>query len=564
MTGNLPAPNSPTTTTTVSASTAGTGGSFPQTPSEPVTQQSVLSMSPAQFFQDFHITTSIEQQLYVTNGKLNISAYDLAWYVSLPQQEKQTIQQELVNTGQLAASDANGLNNSTALSAWKGLIGLAQQQGTDAKTWIFNQVASSSGTNAIQNTISSQITAATKNLSAPLTITQTNPTTLAAQLTNAFDQALGYAPDQKQIQSFIDQIQGQETTYGSAPRAEAQAQITQAHAQESALNQLGPNGLDSVISAYQAAVTGTKLPGAGTVQGPFNGAVQNPATPLPTGTPAPGSALPAGVTERYTPEGNLVGGDIMPTSSTVITRPAISIPGGQPVGYFGGGLGYVQPDHLNVPAQTKTIPSFVHQTAPLPPAGAAGTTPTHGGIFALSPQDWVEAKKLIPGLIKANMTTPGLAPLAVQHAAISALLQNAYETHGNSWSKAISSIASGSPFGTAEGTHLSAFGDQVAAEVNNQITALQSQVNNDAITTKVTAPDAPAEASAAAKQADPVGYYAANSASWGNELNQMLTGAPLMYGQGTSDTFSGPVPTSVAGTASSSGVAPSVANTGVK
>lgn len=563
MTVNLPAPNSPTTTTTVPASTAGTGGSFPQTPSEPVTQQSVLSMSPAQFFQDFHITTSTEQKLYVTNGKLNISAYDLAWYVSLPQQEKQTIQQELVNTGQLAASDANGLNNSTALSAWKGLIGLAQQQGTDAKTWISNQVAASSGTNAIQNTISSQITAATKNLSAPLTITQTNPTTLAAQLTNAFDQALGYAPDQKQIQSFIDQIQGQETTYGSAPRAEAQAQITQAHAQESALNQLGANGLDSVISAYQAAVTGTKLPGAGTVQGPVNGSVPNPATPIPPGTPTAGSALPAGDAFRYQ-GGNLVGADVLPTTNTTITHPATSIHVGQPAGLFGGGFNMSTGGTIHIPAETKTTTSFVHNTMPYAPANVTGSTNTHGGMFALSPQDWVEAKKLIPGLIKPSMTTPGLAPLAVQHAAISALLQNAYETNGNSWSKAISSIASGSPFGTAEGTHLSAFGDQVAAEVNNQIKALQSQVNNDAITTKVTTPDAAAEAAAAAKQSDPVGYYAANSASWGNELNQMLTGAPLMYGQSTSDTFSGPVPTSVAGTASSSGVAPSVASTGVK
>jgi hypothetical protein len=529
-------------------------------------------MSPAQFFQDFNITTSTEQQLYVTNGKLNISAYDLAWYVSLPQQEKQTIQQELVNTGQLAASDANGLNNSTALSAWKGLIGLAQQQGTDAKTWISNQVASSSGTNAIQNTISSQITAATKNLSAPLTITQTNPTTLAAQLTNAFDQALGYAPDQKQIQSFIDQIQGQETTYGSAPRAEAQAQITQAHAQESALNQLGANGLDSVISAYQAAVTGTKLPGAGTVQGPVNGSVLNPATPVSPGTPTAGSALPAGDAFRYQ-GGNLVGADVLPkqTGTQQVNNPPgvtqdikqslYDVVNAATGGYLYGGQ---QQDFRDTTHTAPTYAPLVHNTMPYAPANVTGSTNTHGGMFALSPQDWVEAKKLIPGLIKPNMTTPGLAPLAVQHAAISALLQNAYETNGNSWSKAISSIASGSPFGTAEGTHLSNFGDQVAAEVNNQITALQSQVNNDAITTKVTTPDAAAEASAAAKQADPVGYYAANSASWGNELNQMLTGAPLMYGQSTSDTFSGPVPTSVAGTASSSGVAPSVASTGVK
>jgi hypothetical protein len=157
-------------------------------------------------------------------------------------------------------------------------------------------------------------------------------------------------------------------------------------------------------------------------------------------------------------------------------------------------------------------------------------------------------------------SSPGLAPEAIQKAAMTALLQDQYEKNGGSWSKAISTIASGSPFGTAEGTHLSNFGNQLAANVNNQIQALQTQVNNTDVTTKVTTPDAAAEASAAAKASDPVGYYGANYASWGNVLNQMLTGAPLMYGQGTTDTFSGPVPTDIAGTA----VAPSTAATGVK
>ena len=50
------------------------------------------------------------------------------------------------------------------------------------------------------------------------------------------------------------------------------------------------------------------------------------------------------------------------------------------------------------------------------------------------------------------------------------------------------------------------------------------------------------EKRAAAKQADPVGYYSANYASAGSLLNQMLAGAPQMYDQSTADSFSGPVP----------------------
>jgi hypothetical protein len=505
-------------------------------------------MTPTQFFQDFHITTATEQQLYVTNGKLNIAAYDLAWYVSLDQQQKQTVQQELVNTGQLAASDANGLNNSTALSAWKGLIGLAQQQGTDAKTWISNQVAASSGTNAIQNTISSQITAATKNLSAPITITESNPTTLSAAITSAFEQSLGYSPDQAQIDAFIKGINSQETTYGSAPRTQAQAEITQAHSQESALNALGANGIDSVIQAYQTAVNGTKLPGVGTQQGPVNGSVPNPTSPVPAGTPAPGSALPAGASFRYQ-NGQLVGSDV-PAQQTgtqqVNNRPGLGqdikqslydVTNAATGGYPYGGQ---QQDFKDTTHTAPTYGPLQHNTMPFAPANASGSTNTHGGMFALSPQDWADAAKLMHLDLK-QYPTPGSAPVSVQHAAMTNLLTSVYEKNGGSWSKAIASIASGSPFGTAEGTHLSALGNQIAVDVNNQIKALQSQVTNDAITTKVSAPDVTAEANLAAKQSDPAGYEAAQTASWGSVLNKMLSGSPSMYNQSTADTFTGPV-----------------------
>ena len=129
----------------------------------------------------------------------------------------------------------------------------------------------------------------------------------------------------------------------------------------------------------------------------------------------------------------------------------------------------------------------------------------------------------------------------MQLGAFTSLLSNAYDQNGGSWSKAISSIASGTPFGSAEGSHLSAFGDQVASQVNDQIAALQNQVNDTSVTTKVSAPDATAEANLAAKQSDPTGYYAAQSASWGEELNKMLSGTSSMYDQTSADTFTGPV-----------------------
>jgi hypothetical protein len=180
--------------------------------------------------------------------------------------------------------------------------------------------------------------------------------------------------------------------------------------------------------------------------------------------------------------------------------------------------------------------------------GGTQIAPTHfnpgqtgglGGTYALNAADWAEAQKLYPAAKK--FTSAGLAPQSIQLGAFSSLLSNAYDNNGGSWSQAISAIASGTPLGQAKGANLSAFGDQVASQVNDQITALQSQVNNDTVTTKVSAPDATAEANLAAKQSDPTGYYAAESASWGEELNKMLSGTSSMYNQTSADTFTGPV-----------------------
>jgi hypothetical protein len=511
------------------------------------------SSAAASFSSEYGVTSAEMPQFIDATGKLNQYAQEWIAYRIMSPSDRLAMEDVLATAGLLKSTDATGVISTVGDSAFRSLIGIAASQGTTANSLVtqINQ----GGLGQTQADIQNNLAQAQKNLSAPVAVTNTNPTTLAADLTNAFDQALGYAPDQSQIQAFIDSVQKQETNYGSAPRQEAQAQIDLAHSQESALNKLGVNGVDTVLQAYQAAVNGTKLPGAGTPQGPVNGSVPNPTSPIPAGTPTPGSALPAGTNFGYQ-NGKLVGSDILP-QPVAGTHQVISPEGGVQ-GFVDNSV--LHKGVVNVQNQ-QNFAAPPHNTMPFAPANVAGSTNTHGGVFALSPKDWAEAQKLVASAKKYS--SPGQAPVAVQQAAMTELLQAQYDNNGGSWSKAISTLASGSPFGTAKGTHLSAFGDQVAAEVNNQISSLQSQVNNDAVTVKVTQPDANAEASAAAKSADPVGYYAANSASWGNELNQMLTGAPLMYGQGTTDTFSGPVPTDVAGTAGGS-VAPSASATGVK
>jgi hypothetical protein len=495
--------------------------------------QSLSGAQIQQFFADNQIS-STDQQMYLTNGKLNQNAADLFWYTSLNQQERQQVQEQMVSTGWLSPTSANGEVSSTSTDAFEKLMGSVSLQGTDARTWL---TQNATGTSAISNQISENLTKADENATQPIIATEENPTTLSATLTSAFENALGYSPDQAQIQSFINQVQGQDTTYAEAPRAEAQAQISQAKSENAALEQLGPDGIDSVIQAYQAAVSGTKLPGAGTTQGPNLSTAQSiapvmaqpgtaripvtspTATQLPPGMTAPSGP---GVTNsmQYVPEG-LIG-----TAINKVTT--------------GSSAAQVRQDVTTIHGEKTTDKKVA--------TGGTQIAPTHfnpgqtgglGGTYALNAADWAEAQKLYPAAKK--FTSAGLAPQSIQLGAFSSLLSNAYDNNGGSWSQAISAIASGTPLGQAKGANLSAFGDQVASQVNDQITALQNQVNNDTVTTKVSAPDATAEANLAAKQSDPTGYYAAQSASWGEELNKMLSGTSSMYDQTSADTFTGPV-----------------------
>lgn len=472
----------------------------------------VDALTPGQFAADYGIS-STEQPTYFSNGKYTMAAYSLAYYYSLTQPERQAIQDQMVTTGLLSASAATGARGGAALTAFKDLVGATSAQGTDAFDWL-NQNATPQA--QLQSQISANLTAAQTQLEKPTVITQENPSTLQAAITNAFDQTLGYAPDPAQVDAFIKSIQGQDAAYANAPRAAAQQEINQAKSETAALDALGPDSVDQVIKAYQDAVNGTGLQGVGTQQGPANAAA--------------GAIAPAGV-EAHTN---------VPTGQQPFMGPTKMEDRG-----FLSSVGY-EVAHNTWSAPQVAVPTGgmepTHagpRTAPILGYGHATATPTYGGLYALSAADWKAAQADYAPAKK--YPTPGQAPEAIQQAAFTQLLIKTYEAHNNSWAAAISAIASGTPFGEAKGTNLTAFGQQVASQVNAQIASLQNQVNNSPVTVKVTAPDAAAEANLAAKQADPTGYYAANVASWGSVLNQMLQGSPTMFDQSTSDTFTGPV-----------------------
>ena len=76
-----------------------------------------------------------------------------------------------------------------------------------------------------------------------------NPTTISAALTAAAEQTLGIAPTADQINKFVAAIQGQDVSYAEAGneenKAQAQSDLARAQSAESALNKLGPDGIDS-------------------------------------------------------------------------------------------------------------------------------------------------------------------------------------------------------------------------------------------------------------------------------------------------------------------------------
>ena len=515
--GTSQATTAPTTGTVPPAPV--TQGSFPQTPSGQglgTNGLQVANISVADFLANYDIS-STEESTYVSQGtngqpQLNQNALFLMQYRAMDPIERENYQQALVNAGLMPASDANGINNPTALSAFKSAIANAAATGTQVDQYLQQYT----GTNNAELALTKATSVAQEEAQAPTTVTQENPTTLAATITNAFDQALGYAPNQDQINSFISQMQGQDVSNAQAPHQAAEQQLSFLKSEQSQIEKMGPDGLDAIITAYTNAIHGVN-PTAGNPNAP-----QGPAT----------GTAPAPNAPNANPAGQLFGPSQGGTTTQVPNSPF----------YIGSSLlSFGRTHTATTPPPT---PGMVNQ--PQAPVGSPGTVPTYGGIYALTPADWSEAKKLLPNLKLPN--SAGQASTGVQETVLRTLLQNLYDNNGGSWTDAIVSIAGGNPKNTAGETvtgskaSLQTFATNIANEVNNQLTSLTNTINNQDVTVKTTQPDATAEAAAAAKQADPVGYYSANYASAGSLLNQMLAGAPQMYDQSTADSFSGPVP----------------------
>lgn len=568
-------------------------GTFPQkvTPASSSAEQVVSAFNSqgttgvSQFFAYYGITSS-EQPMFedvnsqTGSSQLNQNAVDYVQFHSEPEAERQQTQDMLVGAGLLRPTDATGTLNSASITAFKQAIANAAPTGQDTFTWLQQN---GSGTNALQNQIAANRGAAEANVNKPVAANLTNPTEVGAYLQNAFAQALGFSPSQQELSAFVDKIHGQELTTAEAPRREAQAQVDQAKSEGSALNKLGPDGIDAFKQAYANAIHGTGAPGAGTLQGPTTGSqsINQPGTKTNPEYIKPGTPLAPHTTVGFNPSGTEMVANVPPTvhtthgtkteqvqnpNQTLGSMAGNAIEGAvEPQNWFMVGpalsslsFGHVQPtDHPVHQMVSQTVPTS-HTTvtqrpgmaaAPSLPPGVPNSIPLHGGIYALSPDEWAAAKKLTPAAKKYK--TAGDAPRAVQDAAFTSLAIALYDEQG-SWSNVAITLAGGAPSGKKTSAVLGGkvlgssdtvqnFADSVAGAVNNQVNAIQGQLNNSVVTVKETNPNVAAEAIQAAKQADPVGYYAANFASWGSLLTKMLYGTPLTEMASTTDAFNGPV-----------------------
>ena len=323
--------NGPTTTTAPPPTPAasanptgpGTGGTFPQASTGaspldaylPAAQQILANLTPGTFSADYGVSSSQMPTFLDSSGKLNSAAQEWVAYHLMSGPDRQNLQDIMVTADLMKSTDVNGVLGTASNDAFRGLVSTAASQNVSAD-YLLSQI-NQGGLGAIQQQIQGEATAAQAALSkqTPVSATVENPTTISAALTAAAEQTLGIAPTADQINKFVAAIQGQDVSYAEAGneanKAQAQSDLARAQSAESALNKLGPDGIDSFLSAYQSAISGGGMAGAGTPQGPATGSQSNNGQYMTPGTP-----LPPGTNVGFNPSGTEMFANTLPTQHT--------------------------------------------------------------------------------------------------------------------------------------------------------------------------------------------------------------------------------------------------------
>ena len=487
----------------------------------------------------------------------------LALWFSINSDQREHLEQLMADGGLITQSEVTGSAtgpSDKAYLAWKkvidNVVGAAAVAPNTSVLTMLQAGANTQDYAQVATEIQKQISNATAiSASETPTIASLTDTAAADQtLSKAFMDALGYTPSAQQMQTFVSTLHaaqiGEAGAQNAAKHQAAQQDLAQAKAANTALQKLGPDGLDAFLSAYRTAVSGTGVSGVGTTQGPVTGQVAKPHTNMIP----PGSTMAPGTEAGFNPSGTEMVGNVPPTQKVVpagtkqepvekVTGVNFNLQGMSPSDMVS--TSRVGSQTVRVPAHTVGVPSTVQDIAPTPPAGnpaAQETTPQFGGLYALSPKAWNEAKTALantyPNITK--YATAGQAPQVLQQNAASYLAEQMYSQYGN-WNDVAVAMAGGTPgkAGTVlgkPGSHIDNFGQTVANQVNNELHAVLNQVNSPAVPVIARqSPNPAADALAAAEAADPASYAAHNMSLAEGELSNMLYGTPQLESMSTSN-----------------------------
>lgn len=546
-------PNSTYSSTGGAPSASSTTTTLPGT-SQSTTTQGATTQSPAlstqqinQFIAAGNISAT-DRPAYVNGNQLTSLGQALSWYLSLDRQpDRQQAQEALVALSYLPGTDATGEASGTALTALKAAL-------TSGKLSDFQQALSNPTTPALaQATTTAE--AAEKTLATaqttPVTVDLTDTNSLNQSLSKAFEDALGYQPSATQMNTFAQSFHAAQTSEAEAPRqAEkeaAQQEITNAQSEESALNKLGPDGLDSFIGAYTSAIHGIN-PAAGSTsspQGPITGSAPN------ANYMKPGTKLPPDTTAGFNSSGTEMFANTLPTTSTSTQQVPAGLgqqlkdvasdfnPFNRSSGLFTNSNPLESPD-VNKTVTTST-PTPGMATAPNLPAGLPGTAPSYGGFYSLSTAMWQQIAKA-GNVSTTKYPTAGSAPLSIQQGAFSKWAQDEHDA-GQSWSDVAITALGGTPSNASKttvsgkaGTNLQNFAKGITNQMNSQLEAIQNQANNlQAPVVTKEAPNPAADELAAAESSDPNQYIAHNMSLGEGTLQKMLYGTPQIEAESTSN-----------------------------
>ena len=477
-----------------------------------------------------------------------------------------TIQQEMYEAGLLSSENqVNGQYNQTTQDAWARIVSEAVRMSVPIGA-VLNFAKTTGGFTKMQSTLENEITKYQTEMATPKTVsyTSTDPNALRDQLASAFTTTLGYGPTSAQVNQFVSSFHAAEQqaalattidpTTGMSYLSEttgAAAGLKRAQQELTALNGLGPDGIDAFLNAVrqvtlknQAALGITNINQGPVTQLPSQGQIPMTQQYVPgqaAQAAVPGTTLPG--TGGVTGPSVLAGARNVAVSGMDAVFPGLfaKTPMPSTTGPTVGG----RPAVPATQGQEATVqnPLYMHGAQMAPGTNQRNqTVPYAGGVYGINPTAWSSTLNAL-GYTASRYPTPASAPESVQTAVATYYSEQQLRDFGD-WGNVLSMLWTAKPLSASSNQpvfqmvngHMTMqnFADAALTDVNNELNNMIGQVQSAGPPTVIAkpTPNAASDALAAARQSDPTGYIANESSDMFGIVNQMLYGAPSYTGAG--------------------------------